>query len=90
VDFVEGSSDGLELSLKLYHAGELQLRYPQLMAEAPRHRIHFRAEFFNAFNNVNYNYDGYGLDTNFDSPNFGRITNADTARQIQFGLKYGF
>ena len=28
-------SDGLELSLKLYHAGELQLAYQQLMAEAP-------------------------------------------------------
>ena len=31
---MEGSSDGLELSLKLYHAGELQLGYQQLMTEA--------------------------------------------------------
>jgi len=30
------TSDGLELSLKLYHAGELQLAHQQLMAEAPR------------------------------------------------------
>ena len=29
------SSDGLELSLKLYHLGELRLGYQQLMAEAP-------------------------------------------------------
>jgi 5-methylthioribose kinase len=36
VDLIEGSSDGLELSLKLYHAGELQLGYQQLMTEAPR------------------------------------------------------
>jgi hypothetical protein len=35
VDLIEGRSDGLELSLKLYHAGELQLGYQQLMAEAP-------------------------------------------------------
>ena len=32
---MEGSSDGLELSLKLYHVGELQLGYQQLMTEAP-------------------------------------------------------
>jgi hypothetical protein len=35
VDFIEGRSDALELSLKLYHAGELQLGYQQLMTEAP-------------------------------------------------------
>ena len=34
-DLMEGSSDVLELSLKLYHAGELQLARQQLMAEAP-------------------------------------------------------
>ena len=34
--FLEVRSDGLELSLKLYHAGELQLGYQQLMTEAPR------------------------------------------------------
>jgi hypothetical protein len=32
---MEGRSDGLELSLKLYHLGELQLAHQQLMAEAP-------------------------------------------------------
>ncbi len=51
-----------------------------------RHRIQFRAEFFNAFNNVNL----YDPDTNFDSPNFGRIYGSNPARQIQFGLKYSF
>ena len=35
MDFIEGRSDGLELSLKLYHAGELQPGYQQLMTEAP-------------------------------------------------------
>ena len=35
MDLVEGRTDGLKLSLKLYHAGELQLGYQQLMTEAP-------------------------------------------------------
>lgn len=51
-----------------------------------QHRIQFRSEFFNAFNNVNLG----NPDTNFDSPNFGRISNSAYARQIQFGLKYYF
>jgi hypothetical protein len=33
---MEGSCDGLELSLKLYHLGELQLGYQQLMTQAPQ------------------------------------------------------
>ena len=33
-DLVEGSSGGLELSCKLYHAGESQVGYQQLMPEA--------------------------------------------------------
>jgi len=51
-----------------------------------RHRIQFRMEFFNAFNNVNLN----NPDTNFQSGNIGRISSSDPARQIQFGLKYSF
>ena len=51
-----------------------------------QHRIQFRAEFFNAFNNVNL----ANPDTNFDSSNLGRISGSDPARQIQFGLKYNF
>ena len=35
MDLMEGGSDGLELSLKLYHLGELQLAHQQLMTEAP-------------------------------------------------------
>ncbi len=35
MDLVDGRTDGLELSLKLYHAGELQLGYQQSMTEAP-------------------------------------------------------
>ena len=51
-----------------------------------RHRIQFRTEFFNAFNNANLD----NPDTNFDSANIGRIFGSAPARQIQFGLKYNF
>jgi hypothetical protein len=51
-----------------------------------RHRIQFRTEFFNAFNNVNLS----NPDTGFDSTNIGRIFGSENARQIQFGLKYSF
>jgi hypothetical protein len=34
VDLVDARTDGLKLSLKLYHARELQLDYQQLMTEA--------------------------------------------------------
>ncbi len=36
-DLVDARTDGLKLSLKLYHARELQLDYQQSIAEAPRH-----------------------------------------------------
>ena len=50
------------------------------------HRLQFRVEFFNAFNNVNLN----NPEGSFDSPNLGRINASAPARQIQFGLKYYF
>jgi hypothetical protein len=53
---------------------------------AERIRLQFRSEFFNGLNNVNFS----NPDSNFDSPNFGRILSAGEARQIQFGLKLLF
>jgi Carboxypeptidase regulatory-like domain len=50
------------------------------------YQLQFRAEMFNAFNNVNFG----NPDTTFLSPNFGRIFSAATARQVQFGLKFNF
>jgi hypothetical protein len=35
MDLVDSRTNGLEVSLKLYHADELQLGYQQLMTEAP-------------------------------------------------------
>lgn len=49
-------------------------------------RLQFRAEMFNAFNNTNFD----SPDTTFLSPTFGRIFSAQTARQIQFALKFSF
>ncbi len=47
-------------------------------------RLQFRAEFFNMFNIVNLRAPS---GTVFGQPAFGRITGADPARVIQFGLK---
>ena len=50
-------------------------------------RLEFRLEMFNAFNTPVWSIPV----TSLDSPNFGQITStANTARQIQFGLKFYF
>ena len=46
----------------------------------------FRAEFFNAFNNVNFN----GPSSSLSSSSFGRITSAGDPRILQFALKLSF
>ena len=49
----------------------------------------FRTEYFNAFNNVNFG----NPNANIDSPAFGAISglaSGQSARQIQFGLKFLF
>ncbi len=48
--------------------------------------LQFRAEFFNAFNNVNFHLPDIFL----GSPTFGRIQSAGSPRRIQFGLKFIF
>ena len=51
------------------------------------HRIEFRAEFFNAFNNVNFS----NPISNFSDDAFGSISSVkNTSREIQFALKYIF
>jgi hypothetical protein len=51
-----------------------------------RHKLQFRAEFFNAFNRANFGVPGVTA-----SAGFGQITNTATdARIIQFALKYRF
>ena len=48
--------------------------------------VQFRAEFFNAFNNVNFGNPGATIGT----PSYGRILGAQQARIIQFALKLMF
>jgi len=48
------------------------------------HRLQFRAEFFNLFNQVNFN----NPVANLASSTYGRITGSQPGRVIQFGLKY--
>ncbi len=53
-----------------------------------RYNLVFRAEFFNAFNNVNFNQPNRNF--NVTAPAFGTITSAGRPREIQFGLKFEF
>jgi hypothetical protein len=47
-------------------------------------RLQFRAEFFNAFNQVNFDRPSNSV----SSSSFGRVSNAADGRSIQFGLKF--
>lgn len=49
-----------------------------------QHRLQFRAEFFNLFNQANFN----NPVANLSSATYGRITASQPGRAIQFGLKY--
>lgn len=49
-----------------------------------QHRLQFRAEFFNLFNQANFN----NPVANLSSATYGRITGSQPGRAIQFGLKY--
>jgi hypothetical protein len=51
-----------------------------------RFRLQFRAEAFNAFNNVNFSNPGTG----FGSTNFGVISSAGAGRIVQLALKLYF
>ncbi len=53
-----------------------------------RFNLQFRAEFFNAFNNVNFGQPSRLY--NVTSPAFGTITTASRPREVQFGLKLEF
>jgi hypothetical protein len=50
------------------------------------HRLQFRWELFNMLNHTNFNTPNMTI----DNRNFGRITSAAPARQMQFGLRYEF
>jgi hypothetical protein len=56
------------------------------MPFSERHKVEFRAEFFNSLNRVNLG----NPSTTFSSAVFGRITGANDPRIIQLGLRYSF
>ena len=51
-----------------------------------RHRIQFRAEFFNLPNHPNWNQ----VNANATSGSFGRVTSKSNNRNIQLSLRYSF
>ena len=51
-----------------------------------RYGLTFRADFFNAFNRVNF----YNLDTGSTDTNFGYVSAANPPREIQFSLRAAF
>ncbi|MGE0131710.1 MAG: TonB-dependent receptor [Blastocatellales bacterium] len=65
-----------------FHVWDLSVLKDFLFSETKR--LQFRAEFFNLLNQVNFS-NPSGL--TFGQPDFGRITAAENARIIQFGLK---
>jgi hypothetical protein len=48
-----------------------------------RMRLEFQADAFNAFNHTQFS----GISTGFFNANFGTVTGARTAREMQLGLK---
>ena len=53
---------------------------------ADRYNLTFRTDFFNAFNHANFT----GLVTNVNATNFGDVSSALAAREIQFSLRLAF
>ena len=55
------------------------------------HRIQFRAEAFNAFNNVNFSDASADITLSLNTPgNFGQLSRTEDARVMQFALRYEF
>jgi len=52
--------------------------------------LEFRFEALNAFNHPVWTFSGGPADGSFDpgSPTFGQITGSQSARSLQFGLKF--
>jgi hypothetical protein len=51
-----------------------------------RYGLQFRAEFFNIFNHTNF----VGYDLDIRNGTFGQLTNTQSSREIQLGIKFTF
>jgi hypothetical protein len=78
---------GMRAAIRLDDFFNTDLSLTKMFTLPNKSRIQFRAEAFNAFNNVNFT--NVALDAN--SPNsFGQFTSAAPARVLQFALRYEF
>jgi Carboxypeptidase regulatory-like domain/TonB dependent receptor len=68
-------------------ANQIDLNISRTIGLTEKLKMHFRTDFINAFNHVNY----VGPTNDINSSNFGRVTNqANTPRWIQFQLRLTF
>jgi hypothetical protein len=68
-------------------ANQIDLNISRAISVTERLKMHFRTDFINALNHVNY----LGTNNDINSSNFGKITNqANTPRWIQFQLRLAF
>jgi Carboxypeptidase regulatory-like domain/TonB dependent receptor len=81
-----GSAGRNILSGPGYRSWDISLSKSNRLGE--RFNLKFRAEFFNAFNNVNFGQPNRNF--NVTLPLFGTVTTASRPREIQFGLKLEF
>jgi hypothetical protein len=78
---------GTRAAVRLDDAFNTDLSLTKYISLANGHRLQFRAEAFNALNNVNYT--RISLDANSPAT-FGQFTGAAPARVMQFALRYEF
>ena len=78
-----GAGDVRGPGLQMYN---LSLTKFFVLSEAHNMNLRFRADFINAFNNVNFQ----APNTNISNSDFGTITNAYPPRNIQLGVKLSF
>ncbi len=64
----------------------LDVSLAKSFAIAGEHRVQFRWDVFNALNTVNWNNPNGTL----GNANFGRITSAQAAREMQLSIRYSF
>jgi hypothetical protein len=68
-------------------ANQIDLNISRTIPISEKLKMHFRTDFINALNHVNYG----GPTNDINSSNFGRITNqVNTPRWIQFQLRLQF
>jgi Carboxypeptidase regulatory-like domain/TonB dependent receptor len=84
--FTLGSDSRTQPNLRVPGTKSIDIMLSRSQRIKERVNLQFRAEFYNAFNIVNF----AGPDTNVTSINFGRILDSAGGRNIQFGLRISF